>query len=131
MAEVEIKKRKKCDPGSSSRKKRKNTEIDSEQDIDSEEKEEGMEKKVIAEKVSGNKEKNVERDSVPFDDELLIKRMVRNRKKGLLRIWMLIKGLRRLRCIGTNRGGIKITLCIIGMRKTRGFLRECLVTQGL
>ena len=32
-------------------------------------------------KVSGNRGKNVERDSIPFDDELLIKRMERKRKK--------------------------------------------------
>ena len=74
--EVDIKKRKKGDLGSSSKKKRKEKESDLEQDSDyKEEQRKGFEKRGTLGKVSSNRGKNAKRDSIPSNDELLIKRV--------------------------------------------------------
>lgn len=98
VAEIEVKKRKKLDPGGSSRKKRKIREVDSEMDMDSEEElEEGNGKSGIARRVSRNKGKNMDRvSSIPSNDEPLIKRMERKGKYALSQGKVDVKGLRKL-----------------------------------
>lgn len=89
-----------------SRKKRKKREIDSEQDTNFEEKqEEGIEKKGISGKVSRNKGKNIERDYVPSDDEILIKRLERKRKNVLAQDLDADKGFKKVEFDRNKQGG--------------------------
>lgn len=131
--EIEVQKRKNLEPGSSSGKKRKIKETDSNEDTNSEEQlEEGKGKSGIASKVSKNKRKKVDSTpSIPSDDEPLIKRMEKKGKNPLYQGKMDAKGHEETDYERDNVGGDEDDLTRNKGNDDQGFLKGIFGNLGL